>query len=548
MTTLPESAPMGQHAAALAREGLYVFPIQYQSKIPFADTRGFLDASSSVKYVEEQFAKYADKANIGLATGQSGLVVIDVDSRHDGLESWDALQRGFKKFETVEVETGGGGRHVYFRANRDYQITSNSQSFGSDFPGVDIRAAGGYVVAPPSLHESGRRYVFDAGVDDIAPIPSDILEDLWHKQAELRSAPKAALVGKVAEGSRNKELTRVAGGLRRIGLHASHIFAALVQINKESCVPPLPERELLQIANSIARKAPEEELFAASSSLRMVIKAAADLRSVRQEWLAEGRIPRGELTIFEGRGGLGKSTCALDIVSRLSSRRPLLGSPALDNPVKSLLIAEEDGASLTRARLKAAGADLNMVFVLEGLRASEDDDLVPFRLPRDLQMLRSVIKEHGFQVCYVDALFNSFESKYSVNSAQDVRTVLGGLSKAAQETGCTIIVTRHVGKADRVAKDRGLGSVELLNLARSVIQFDEESEGSEYRVLKLVKSNYSKPLDDLIYTFEEVSAFDDNGEAHLVAKIKWPTLAEPDTIIKAHEPTGLLDYARTALA
>jgi hypothetical protein len=516
-----------EHAKELALNGFFVFPLQYGGKVPFEGTRGFLDASMSIPVIEQDFSRYGGKANIGIATGQSQLVVIDVDPRHGGEDSWAELSRNFSRFDTLEQQTGGGGRQLFFRSDPAYTLTSTAKSFGNEFDGVDLRAQGGYVVAPPSLHPSGARYLWDAGASDIVPIPHDIAEFLFEKQSALREMPKQALAGKVKAGCRNTELTRVAGLLRRHGLSAEQMFPSLNLINKQACVPPLSEREVWLICNSIGRKAPEHELFQAVSALRMAIRPVVDLRSRRQEWLVDGYIPRAELTIFEGRGGLGKSTTALDILARLSTGRVLPGGSRTGNAERSLLIAEEDSGTLVRARLAAAGADLSNIFILDGLVSDGEDDKLPFQVPRDTQELKNVITENNFNVVYIDALFNCFEKRYSANSSQDVRVVVGGLAKLAHDTGCTIIVTRHVGKADRHDKDKGLGSVDIGNVARSVILFDEVGEESPtLRKLHVSKHNYGKEPMDLLYEFETVSTYDDMGQPMEVAKVKWIGLEE----------------------
>lgn len=99
--------------------------------------------------------------NIGIATGiNSNLYVIDVDDKKDGLENFQKWQKKNLAFETdFRVMTGGGGYHFYFRypeLTRD--ILGNKANI---LPGVDIRGEGGYVVAPPSLHESGKKYEWE---------------------------------------------------------------------------------------------------------------------------------------------------------------------------------------------------------------------------------------------------------------------------------------------------------------------------------------------------------------------------------------------------
>lgn len=122
-------------------------------------------------------------ANVGIATGPSGLAVIDVDPRHGGDDAFAGLSERFGSFETAAVVTGSGGSHYYFRAPDSVTIKSTSASFadakGEKLEGVDVRAAGGYVVAPPSRHISGDTYQWDAGSPDaLTEIPAAWLDAL----------------------------------------------------------------------------------------------------------------------------------------------------------------------------------------------------------------------------------------------------------------------------------------------------------------------------------------------------------------------------------
>src|SRR3990167_1030790 len=91
------------------------------------------------------------QANIGIATGPSGLVVLDVDPKANGTASLDSLEAVHGLMGTLSVRTGGGGTHHYFTALEDRPLNNSAGILG---PGLDIRAQGGYVVAPPSLHVS----------------------------------------------------------------------------------------------------------------------------------------------------------------------------------------------------------------------------------------------------------------------------------------------------------------------------------------------------------------------------------------------------------
>ncbi len=95
-------------------------------------------------------------ASIAVATGPSGLVVVDLDG-DEGMESWGRLAAEHGDVPTASVSTGrdGGGLHLWYRAPEGVRIPN---SVGKIAPGIDVRGVGGMVLAPPSLHRTGRRY------------------------------------------------------------------------------------------------------------------------------------------------------------------------------------------------------------------------------------------------------------------------------------------------------------------------------------------------------------------------------------------------------
>jgi putative DNA primase/helicase len=97
--------------------------------------------------------------NIGIVTGRiSDLYVIDQDLKNDGpdnLAEWEAEH--VQLFPNFIVHTGGGGLHYYFKYPKDIDVKTTSFT---PIKGVDIRADGGFVVAPPSKHYLGGKYVW----------------------------------------------------------------------------------------------------------------------------------------------------------------------------------------------------------------------------------------------------------------------------------------------------------------------------------------------------------------------------------------------------
>ncbi|MBI2930965.1 MAG: bifunctional DNA primase/polymerase [Planctomycetes bacterium] len=108
--------------------------------------------------VVRQWWKRWPATNVGLATGRENrLLVLDVDVPLGGTSL--ALTRRYGSLPpTAVVRTGSGGRHLYFR-HPGPRIDSTDDWR----PGIDVRSDRGYVVAPPSVHASGRVYRWTAG-------------------------------------------------------------------------------------------------------------------------------------------------------------------------------------------------------------------------------------------------------------------------------------------------------------------------------------------------------------------------------------------------
>jgi hypothetical protein len=117
-------------------------------------------ARASVETVERWLERWPD-TNLAVVTGAvSGVIVLDIDPRNGGDESLAALTERWGALPTtVETRTGGGGRHVWFRAPA-IPVPS-----GPVAPGLDLKGEGGTVVVPPSVHVSGARYEWAADPD-----------------------------------------------------------------------------------------------------------------------------------------------------------------------------------------------------------------------------------------------------------------------------------------------------------------------------------------------------------------------------------------------
>lgn len=176
----PASPSPASRAAAYARRGWSVVPLHTPAaarcscgradcpaagKHPRIPWQELMRRRASVDEVAAWWRRWPD-ANVGVVTGRvSGTVVVDVDPRHDGTASLDALAERFGALPaTIVSRTGGGGAHLWLAAPGEPVPTAEIA------PGVELKAEGGLVVAPPSLHPSGRRYRWEDGraPDEIA--------------------------------------------------------------------------------------------------------------------------------------------------------------------------------------------------------------------------------------------------------------------------------------------------------------------------------------------------------------------------------------------
>ena len=155
-----------QAAQVYALRGWPRFPLAQRGKQPLTK-HGLHDASSNPRAIERWWTRQP-AANIGLACGMAGLVVVDVDPAHGGIEAWTHINPGV---HTLTSRTGSDGFHYFYVAPMGVALRSSAGKLGS---GLDVRASGGYVVLPPSIHPNGRAYEW-IDVCDIAPLPNSLL-------------------------------------------------------------------------------------------------------------------------------------------------------------------------------------------------------------------------------------------------------------------------------------------------------------------------------------------------------------------------------------
>ena len=245
--------------------GLSVIPLQPGTKAP-ATKRGLRDWSDNPEQarfwwgVDEYEGQGDPQRGVAIVCGQCshGIIVIDVDVHDvDGLATlreWE-LTHG-KLPETWTAITGSGGRHYYYRSNREIKPKPNTTM------GIDVRGDGSYVMAPPTIHPNGEPTEWSISPEDIDLADAD---DNVYELIEMilggaltsdpKSWDKLERKKEVREGQgRNDYLYRY-GCSQRAKKHSKDETAALMRNeNALVCKPPLDEEELQAVIRSACSK------------------------------------------------------------------------------------------------------------------------------------------------------------------------------------------------------------------------------------------------------------------------------------------------------
>lgn len=268
------------------------------------------------------------------------------------------------------------------------------------------------------------------------------------------------------------------------------------------------------VADHIAAGHELAELVPIEAASTLAVVRLADVEPERVSWLWPGRIPAGKLVTLDGDPSLGKSTLALTFAAAITTAGMWPDDTSVDQVGDVVLLSAEDGlADTVRPRLDAAGADVTRVHAVQGVTLS-DGTLAPPTLA-DVHELTKLVKKVGARLLVVDVLMAYLPSGTDSHKDQDVRRVLSRLSAMADETGCTVLLLRHLNKSKGGdPMYRGGGSIGIVGAARAGMLVAEDPEDPTVRILASTKSNLGPPPESLRYRLASV---DGTG----VARVEW---------------------------
>jgi hypothetical protein len=474
-------------------------------------------------------------ANPAVATGpDSGVFVVgpDGDSGLADLAALEAVHGPLPR--TPTARTGGGGAHLYFRWPADGTI-GNRRNHRSTH--IDVRGAGGYVVAPPGTNKGGP-YTWEVPFGEVEPADAPVWLLTW-----ARGEGESTFTGSVPDVRRRAilYLSRCPPAISGQGGHDQTFAVAravvygfnlgpdvsyqlLAEHYNPRCVPPWSEKELrhkVEEADTKPLDKPRGYLLGVSANGRangqaqdrkmgpledleggeLVTHCLKDDKAAPVDYLVDDYIPLRKVTMFFGRGGMGKSVVTLDVAACVTTGKCAFGltyTPPLAADVL-LCSAEDDVKDTIAPRLLAAGADMSRVHTIDGLRG-RDGLLLPFSLAYCPLLARKLEAMPDVRLVVIDPI-GVFVGRTGLDSHKEapMQALLADLRELAEARGVAIILVGHTNKSQNTqAHNRLSGAAAFINSVRGSFMFVEDEDGAQ-RLMLQVKVNLCKEPTGLRY-------------------------------------------------
>lgn len=221
----------------------------------------------------------------------------------------------------------------------------------------------------------------------------------------------------------------------------------------------------------------------------------SNITSKAVDWLWYPYIPLGKLTVIQGDPGDGKSTFVLNLVALLTSGFPMPdGFITSCSRVAVYQCAEDGMADTIKPRLEQAGANCDQVAYIV------DDDIA---LTLEDGRIETVIRETGASVFIIDPIQAFIPPEADMLSATKMRAVLRKLANTAEKYNCAIILIGHMNKGNGTKTlYRGLGSIDIAAIARSVLMISRDEINPSIRYMFPIKSSLAPEGPAIAFSFK----------------------------------------------
>lgn len=232
-------------------------------------------------------------------------------------------------------------------------------------------------------------------------------------------------------------------------------------------------------------------MTAAPTNRVVTVTAASTVRIERQRELWRSQIRLSVPHLMAGMGGVGKSTFTGHLGAQIT--RGTLEGDLYGTPANVMIINTEDSPAMVKARMLAAGADLDRVFIVSTKFYDEEGNLTETtpKLRQDVDQLEALMLEHDVMLLVADPFATVIEG--DTNTGTDVRATLDPMIRLAQNTGATVLIVSHFNKGSGTASNKISGSHAIRDAVRGAHVFAKDEEEG-VTVLTLDKNNYSQEV------------------------------------------------------
>jgi len=220
-------------------------------------------------------------------------------------------------------------------------------------------------------------------------------------------------------------------------------------------------------------------------------------------WLVDGLLPMGEVSLLGADGGTGKGIWQAQLIAYVTAGKTsgFFPLPPQQTGKVLLLAGEDDPGKVLKARLLAAGADMNRVLVL-----TADDYFGKTGQPLTLkdQALADFAAKAGPLLLIVDPLQSFLPADVEMASRNQMRSALLPLRAIAAKQGCAVLIVMHSNKKQGVSgRARLADSSDIWDMARSVLMMGRaKNDGKIY--LSHEKSSYARPQQTVLLHIDDV--------------------------------------------
>ncbi|MDB5038082.1 MAG: uncharacterized protein JWQ35_1610, partial [Bacteriovoracaceae bacterium] len=322
-------------------------------------------------------------------------------------------------------------------------------------------------------------------------------------------------------GERNNKLASFAGVLRNKGLSQKTIEESLLSINRNECVDPLTEDEVLSVAKSISNYEAYQEPIAQGYKLR-TLREIFDEPEKQLPWIVDELLIAGGLSILGGKPKAGKSTLARYLALCVATGDKFLGRICEQGPV--LYLAFEEIESEVKSHFKAMGATGDEPIYIHSLLAPKNG----------IEELGRIAEEFKPRLIIIDTLFRLVKVN-DLNDYAKVTNALEPLLAAARQIGGHVMCVHHLNKGGGADSDTGdaiLGSTAIFGTVDAGL-FVKKSE--KYRTLASVQ-RYGKNIPETVLVYDEVTRRFDEGKSKSEVEFKELEKQIIDVLFQASAP------------